>query len=357
MSNKVNGYLSKKISHYMFVLTLMVVFIHVSGYMRDKLYVGELRYEWNVFIEIFGQGITRVAVPLFFVISGILAFSKENINESVLIKGGIKRLKTLGITYIIWNIIYAVYNIICYKFIDNIDILSQISFWDVIDIIFNHKYNFVFWYVQQLLIISFLSPIIYKLIKNKNVFIVFAVITFILNLVYKYIPYIDIVFPGAFFYFFGAGIALHFNNIIDKPAKKHTIVLSLIVLVLMQLFRIWIVNTYPDDTSRISVFHRLYETLTPVVFWYGFDFIKFEKRKIMFFEKHTFMVYASLIIPISYISSNMIVRLLHLYSQNIVVSIMIFMAISFFVYFIISGFSYVLNKIFPKIQSILTGGR
>lgn len=357
MSMKVNPYLSKKIAHYMAILTLMVVFIHTSGSFRDKIYIGSFESGWDIFIEIIGQGITRVAVPLFFVISGVLAFSKENISEKLLFNGAVKRLRTLGLTYIIWNIINAIYHILCNIFIEEINILSQLSFFDIIDIIFNYRYNYAFWYVKQLLIISFLAPLIYKLIKSKRYFIVFAIITLTINLVYKYIPYMDIVFPGIFFYFLGAGISLHFSEIINKPRKKSIIIISLIALVIMQVFRVFVFSMYPEDVDRVHFLHRIYETITPVLFWYAFDFIPFDKVKVRFFEKHTFMVYASHLMPISIMSTNTVIALLHLYSSNIIISMSIFIIVSISIYMAITIFSYFLQRILPKVHSVLTGGR
>ena len=100
-------YLSEKIKIISFVLILLVVQLH--AYNLDLLFGKETiilnkGFNW-IFQNFFSNGITRIAVPLFFIISGYLFFLQfqptiENYFEKIK-----KRIKTLFIPYLIWSII------------------------------------------------------------------------------------------------------------------------------------------------------------------------------------------------------------------------------------------------------------
>ena len=72
MRDKVSKELSAKITHLSALMTLFVVFIHYSSMCEN--YCGTHRKGFLAMVDYFGQGLTRNAVPLFFIISGILAF-------------------------------------------------------------------------------------------------------------------------------------------------------------------------------------------------------------------------------------------------------------------------------------------
>ena len=69
-------------------------------------------------VDYFGQGISRNAVPLFFVISGMLAFwNVEAKNDrKAFVKGAAKRFWTLGIPYVIWNCMVTITPLAIYTF-------------------------------------------------------------------------------------------------------------------------------------------------------------------------------------------------------------------------------------------------
>ena len=72
MGIKISRELSTRITHLSALMTLFVVYIHYSA-MCDA-FCGEQDAWWLILEDYFGQGLTRNAVPVFFIISGILAF-------------------------------------------------------------------------------------------------------------------------------------------------------------------------------------------------------------------------------------------------------------------------------------------
>lgn len=73
---KMNKYLSDKLRIISLISIIMVVFLH-SYNVTVKFSPGNMSFNdgYNVFIQnFFSQGITRIAVPIFFCISGYLFF-------------------------------------------------------------------------------------------------------------------------------------------------------------------------------------------------------------------------------------------------------------------------------------------
>ena len=86
-------FLSHKITDSSVVFTLMVVFIHYSA--SCKLFKNS--NIWDRIIDYLGQGITRNAVPCFFLILGMFHFGKvDRESNRSLIKGAQKRIFSLG---------------------------------------------------------------------------------------------------------------------------------------------------------------------------------------------------------------------------------------------------------------------
>lgn len=149
---------------------IMVVYIH-SYYLEGET------YELNKFIQnLIGQGICRVAVPLFFTISGYLFFI--NINDgltSVLIKIR-KRAMTLLIPYIICNVWFVlVYMLLHFTpavapFVNN-DLFGNLldkDLWSILYALFVDPAGFHLWFLRDLMLVVLCTPLIYYLMKYMS---------------------------------------------------------------------------------------------------------------------------------------------------------------------------------------------
>lgn len=111
-----NNYLKNKITTISFLLMIMVVNIHSYNLLPI------IPKGYNTFIQdLFSQGFSRIAVPLFFIISGYLFFL--NIKEGLLIEFLLKyksRFKSLVIPYLFWT----VFSCLLYLFLQSIPFVS-----------------------------------------------------------------------------------------------------------------------------------------------------------------------------------------------------------------------------------------
>ena len=69
-------YLSKKIYHISFALMLLIVFLHAYNIGVANNTYATTQYPVNLFVQNFvSQGIARIAVPMFFMISGYSGYN------------------------------------------------------------------------------------------------------------------------------------------------------------------------------------------------------------------------------------------------------------------------------------------
>ena len=137
-------------------------------------------------ISLFSLVLFGSAVPLFFGISGYLFFYKPDFNVSIYRDKLMKRVKTLLIPYVLWNIIYVLFNVILLKSKgQSINVVSQlVSIWHMPNSSF--PADPALWFVRDLMVCMVMSPLIYQIIKRKRLFVYFFIPFFCLWLTYAF---------------------------------------------------------------------------------------------------------------------------------------------------------------------------
>ena len=188
---------SDVISLLRFPLAVFVVFIHVEG---RYFHFGSISTGSYLITHFISNIICKVAVPTFFFISGFLFFLNiEVFSREIYRKKLRKRIKSLLIPYIIWNTIaFVIYMLAQYygfnsfftKFTLTDNIISNIvkiygytSNWSGTSIIsipftFRTPIDGPLWFVRDLIILSILTPYIYKIIHCIGIYalIIFFVV-------------------------------------------------------------------------------------------------------------------------------------------------------------------------------------
>ena len=220
-----NPTISKAISLLRFPLMIGVLFIHNQSTIITNLDTHEAG---NVFYELvclYGSHIfSFICVPAFFFISGYLFFSHIDTFDQSSYSGKIaKRIKTLLIPYLLWNLIPI--SILLIKNVSS-GSLGEISlrdflvfFWDYKQqpgacSVFGYPVPCAFpidgplWYVRDLMLICLLSPLVYYFIKYTRKIGLFALI----------LVYVLQVWP---FMVFMQGISLCFFSMGAYSALNH----------------------------------------------------------------------------------------------------------------------------------------
>lgn len=128
---------------------------------------------YHSFMYFFSEALTRLAVPVFFIISGYLFFYNiTDFNGKVYIGKLKRRTRSLLIPYLIWNVIAILVTLIKANMPsmfpslakENHDLLWFIcSFWSLDE--GRCPILYPLWYVRDLMVVILFSPIIYAMIK------------------------------------------------------------------------------------------------------------------------------------------------------------------------------------------------
>lgn len=234
-----NKYNQNKITALSFFLMIMIVNIHCYN-LRPSFTKG-----FNTFVQdLFSQGLSRVAVPLFFLISGYLFFF--NIKEGLFKEFWLKiksRCKTLVIPYLFWTISSC----LLYFFLQSIpriglyfgkEIVANYSLQDWLHRIFISPIAYQFWFIRDLFIFVLFTPLLYRLIKYFHYyFLLILIITWFLNFSF----YLLSIQP-LFFFSFGAFLSIKKIEINNFKLNKYDLMFLFLWLSFVFLHRIIIFN-------------------------------------------------------------------------------------------------------------------
>ncbi len=250
---KMDNYTSQKIKIASFLLMIMVVFLHsynLDSKQGNELVFFEKDYNWAI-QNFISNGITRIAVPLFFLISGFLFIQSPSFGiEDYKIKVG-KRFKTLVIPYLFWTL----FGLILYIIMQSIPqsqgfftkkLIKDYTFIEWLNAIFNTPIPYQLWFLKDLIVMVFLSPLIVFAIKRLR--ILYLSIIFIFWMFSQ-----DAVFltsEALLFFSTGMYLSLFQKEIITMKSKKTFALLWLWILFLIAktLLPLFITNTFLVST-------------------------------------------------------------------------------------------------------------
>ena len=183
------GILSSTITLLRFPMAVLIVFHHSSFELELKNGVSIFEgleapfYHHLDYMSV--RNITMIAVPLFFLISGFLFFFKEKeFTIEIYINKLKKRIKSLFMPYIIWNILvlllyFVVQNLAPTMNSGRTKLVTEFDFSDLLCCFWSMKdlngqatpIDGPLWFIRDLMIIMLLSPIVYWLIKKLKFFV------------------------------------------------------------------------------------------------------------------------------------------------------------------------------------------
>lgn len=171
MSKTSTSSFSAVITALRFPLIIMVVAIHLIS---DKLTLpqwGAPNWLYIYVSEFLSHSLPRIAVPMFFFISGYYAFYKKDWSQrsiwTVELK---KRVKTLLIPYLLWNSIYLVILLaktqveVRFGFSAS-DPFYITSFTQLLSYYWGDVIVYPLWYIRDLMVLCALSPILYQILS------------------------------------------------------------------------------------------------------------------------------------------------------------------------------------------------
>lgn len=274
----------------------------------------------------------------------------KNGGGGTLIGGAKKRILTLGVPYVIWNCVASAF-FIALEFY-NTGSIPSISFTFILKCLFNHQYNGPLWYVQKLLIYSWLAPILYYVIRNRFGFYIAVVVLTLQHI------FLHDCLPGLVFYIIGAGMALHAKNRINYPQKNAITACALVVFVITQLWRIAAFDAAVlIEVARRTIQYRMIEYLGPIALWFAVDMLPFAKMRVLRVERETFAVYVTHIMTLSLVTSTVVNRILRLPTTSLLYAVFMFFVTPLVIYLITVLIAGKMKKLMPNVYRIAMGGR
>lgn len=337
---------SNKITVLSFVMSIFVIFIHAN----NLKYYGLLDHSnmlINYEITLFADAIGGIAVPFFFFLSGFWFFrmniQTKNVWRNIRNKN-IKKINTLIIPYVFWNTLGMIF----YMFLARIPLIATfmnnskiipINLSSIINGIFNHKFYFPFWYMKELIIISFLvTPMLVLVLRRKrlsHVVLILIVICSFFQIDFHFVQSTSILF-----FFQGALIATFYRKWFEQNECKNMSIIYLVLLLICIIIRFF-------NKSAMS---ELCLYASPILLVKSGEWVP--HKNVNWFVKQSFFIYASHIIPVTAIGH--ILRMVSSDNSWATVAYIIAVLMTLIILWIVA---HCLVKISPYFYSLISGGR
>ena len=355
--------LSNTISYLRFPLIFAVLIIHT--YITDQPSIGGQVLipsgalpAFDTYEYIIRICIAELAVPVFFLISGFLFFYKVDFNVDSYINKIKRRFKSLVVPYFLWNFIYLIYMALAQYFVPSLaspdrKMIIDYNLWELLDsfwhfdgVSYGGPIYGPLWFIRDLIVISILTPLFYYLIKYYNSLFISVLIVLYVWGVGLLIPGLGII--GILFFCFGASFSIKGSSIISIPSKSFfsLLFLGLLFLIVDVIFR--------GESYHLYI-HRLFIISWSVILPVTVSKITTLKKnnRILFLAECSFFVYVThrffitvpnkiwaLIIPVNTFTACCALIIIPLLVSSFCISLYLLM-----------------KRIFPKLTSVLIGGR
>lgn len=361
---------SKSIDFLRFPLIVGVVFIHnyASTIIVQGVEIGNDTFMpvYHMASELFSQVIARIAVPLFFFISGFLFFLNVHMfNKDCYFAKLKKRAKTLLVPYLFWNIAFLLF----YYLASHAPVLSSWFRGRVYDMDFilsalwgvppgegatsemTYPIAYQFWFIRDLMVTVILTPLIYCLIKYLKIYAVaFLGVLWYLELWPAALQFHGLSSAAFFFFTLGAWFSVNGKNVIEEFAKiKYLVFFIYPIIALTDLF---------TKGMSYNVYINHLGILFGLLFCFNLVSLNLNKGKwkvFKFLSVSSFFVFA---IHDPWLLSQIkkLYFKVFLPDTDVQLTVAYFIVPVFVVLFALGGY-YLLKRYFPRFTQIITGGR
>ena len=362
---KINNYLSQKISFISMVSMLAVVFVHAYNYTDTFLQPGTIITEGlhpGACIQFaISNALTRYAVPFFFMISGFLFFKDKEFGVATYGKQVKKRCRSVLSVFLIFSVLsfavcYLVYRYTGSGIIPMIDERIDKSWYHYI---LQNPFAFQLWFLAQLFVMCIVSPIVYFLVKKlKVVALVPLAVLWFMDKGLSYGGFTIFNCDAYMFFTLGAYVAVNKVNIkglYQKTENKGMWIVSAIVWLSLTGVYTYICATAKESTYIQVLLFKLIELAGISFIWFSYDRLSqkfFENSLTQTLVKNNFMVYL-LHEPLMHIIFMWIVT----YHTSDLVHALLYFPLPVAIILVCAYIGKFLRNKCPCLNSILIGGR
>lgn len=345
---QMNQILSKKIKMLSFVTMIMVLFIHsfnLTLYPMRFLSLTSYSFQIQNFISFH---ICRIAVPFFFILSGFLFAYNFNLTIQNYGNKLRSRIHSLVIPFFLWISLWSIFFLI----------LSYLPFFasyinkpinfdsNPLILVFNMYWKpicYQFWFLKDLIFLILFTPILILSVR-KIPYLVLPILYYIL--VNKTVDFVIFNQLSIFYFSVGIFISFHYAKIEAIFSKLNYIFIG-ILWILLYFYTPWSIINY---AIQFNIFIGI------LFIWKFYDIINQQNAfylNVLNWSKYSFFLFAfHEPIQISFKKIGFTIL-----GKTEAVSLILYFLIPILVFLISINVGKYTQKLFPKIYSVLTGGR
>lgn len=302
--------LSKTILFLRLPLIVAVVFIHTN--LTDVMINGALLENegqfpmHDLFRHVITNELARIAVPLFFFISGFLFFYHSDFSITVYGQKLKKRVSTLLVPYVFWNVVVFLLLLLTQLFLSTMTsgrnkLITDYDWMDWLNLFWSHRDGmpvcYQFWFIRDLMFVILFAPVLYCLIKYCKVFAVMILGGLWLFGLWFDVPGISI--TAFFFFSFGAWFSINRRNFTVDFLPLRWLGTFLYLMLVVAGTLLWY--------YKIPNYHWMYNIgimagLMTVISWTAYGIEKNCLRVSTFLAGSSFWVYAYHGMPIAFVT-------------------------------------------------------
>ena len=328
--------LSDKLRICSFLATVFVVYRH--SFVIHAFYGANICNNQDVmFITHWISGLTEMAVPLFFIISGFFFLGKEYSSWTIYFSMMRKKTRTLFVPFVCWNVA-GLFVLLLYK-------CSAVphELHSFVKHFFISDFNGPLWYVRDLMLYMLLVPLYQWLFDNRMRVLLGLFVSFLLT---KWMPVDGKVFSSEGVLFFIIGGILSKYKVLDYRIDKKWIIWALLFL--------WQICCLFCDLWSNEWLHKAIVVLGVLALWYGIDLIpiKFCIR-IKQISCYAFFIYVTHFYCVKFVK----LILAHYFYGNGTVALLTCLLVPMFVIALLIEIGKLFRFYFPKVYLFTTGNR
>lgn len=296
-----NTYLSTKMRILSSISMILVAFHHSSNTsLQAAATLESAGNEFNRFIQhFFGQGLTRITVPVFFLISGYLFFQHITGRFSEFIPKFRKRVKTLLVPYLLWSawgllFFFALQQIPQARGFFNNTLIENFSGPEILHTLLFDPIPYQLWFVRNLLYLVAFSPLIYWVLKYTG--IVPLILIFVVYIEAVDFSFVIIKRDAVFFFCLGAFLAIHKNGLLVKKRDNSWYWIFPAVWLLLVFVKTALTFKDQEETYALFLLHRTCVILGIISYWCLYDLLMKNKtspnKTLVQLASFSFFIYA-----------------------------------------------------------------